>query len=44
VGQIGQDGAVARYAEIDRRPGSDEIARAYEAARRVGLWRFDQYW
>ena len=28
--------------EIDRRPGSDEIARAYEAARRVGLWRFDQ--
>jgi putative pyruvate formate lyase activating enzyme len=44
VGQIGQDGAVARYAEIDRRPGSDEIARAYEAARRVGLCRFDQYW
>jgi len=44
VGQIGQDGGAARYAEIDRRPGSDEIARAYEAARRVGLWRFDQRW
>jgi len=44
VAQIGQDRAVAKYAEIDRRPGSDEIARAYEAARRVGLWRFDQRW
>src|SRR5271157_5279939 len=42
VGQIARDGAAAKYTEIDRRPGSDEIARAYEAARRVGLWRFDQ--
>ena len=37
VGQISRDGAAARYTEIDRRPGSDEIARAYAAARRVGL-------
>ena len=44
VGQISQDGAAARYTEIDRRPGSDEIARAYATARRVGLWRFDQHW
>ena len=44
VGQIAKDGAVAKFAEIDRRPGSDEIARAYEAAHRVGLWRFDQRW
>jgi putative pyruvate formate lyase activating enzyme len=41
VGQIARDG-VAKYAEIDRRPGHDEMARAYEAARRVGLWRFDE--
>jgi len=41
VGQIAKDGGVARFAEIDRRPESNEIARAYEAARRVGLWRFD---
>jgi putative pyruvate formate lyase activating enzyme len=41
VGQIARDGVAAKYAEIDRRPGHEEIARAYEAARRAGLWRFD---
>jgi putative pyruvate formate lyase activating enzyme len=41
VGQIARDG-VAKYAEIDRRPGHEEMARAYEAARRVGLWRIDE--
>jgi putative pyruvate formate lyase activating enzyme len=42
VGQIVKDEAVSKYDEIGRRPGNDEIARAYEAAQRVGLWRFDQ--
>ncbi len=41
VGQMARDGAV-KYAEIDRRPGHDEITRAYEAARLAGLWRFDE--
>ena len=41
VGQIARDGA-AKYAEIDRRPGPEEIARAREVARRAGLWRFDE--
>src|SRR5437588_1719430 len=41
VGQIARDG-LRRYEEINRRPGRDEISRAFEAARRVGLWRFDQ--
>ena len=31
-----------RYADIDRRPTSDEIAAAYAAARDAGLWRFDE--
>ncbi len=44
VGQIARDGGAGKYTEIDRLPRSDEIARAYEAARRVGLWRFDQQW
>jgi len=30
-----------RYADVDRRPLPAEIAAAYEAARRAGLWRFD---
>ena len=41
VGQISRDGAPAKYAEIDRPPRRDELARAYDAARRAGLWRFD---
>jgi len=31
-----------RYEDIDRRPEPDEMAHAFAAARRVGLWRFDQ--
>jgi putative pyruvate formate lyase activating enzyme len=31
-----------RYDEIDRRPRSSEIERAYTAAKRAGLWRFDE--
>ena len=44
VGQIAGEGVEARYAEIDRRPGREEIALAYEAARQAGLWRFDERW
>jgi putative pyruvate formate lyase activating enzyme len=31
-----------RYRDIDRRPTSTEIAKAYAAAREAGLWRFDR--
>jgi putative pyruvate formate lyase activating enzyme len=32
----------AKYPEIGRPPESREIEAAYEAARRAGLWRFDE--
>ncbi|MGH9369348.1 MAG: radical SAM protein [Thermoanaerobaculia bacterium] len=41
VGQTGPDGK-ARYAEIDRRPFREEMDAAFAAARRAGLWRFDE--
>ena len=41
VGQTARD-ELARYDEINRRPGRDEVARAFDAARRAGLWRFDR--
>jgi putative pyruvate formate lyase activating enzyme len=41
VGTPGADGA-PRYVDIDRRPLDGEIARARAAARRAGLWRFDE--
>ena len=31
-----------RYADIDRSPGRSEIEAAFEAARKAGLWRFDE--
>ena len=31
-----------KYADIDRHPTREEIARTYEAAREAGLWRFDE--
>jgi putative pyruvate formate lyase activating enzyme len=40
VGQVASDGQI-KYAEINRNPGRDEISRAFEKARRAGLWRFD---
>ena len=43
VGTPGLDGK-PRYEEVDRRPWSEEIARAFEAARSAGLWRFDERW
>ena len=42
VGQIARDGVAAKYAELDRRPAEEELERAYAAARRAGLWRFDE--
>src|SRR5262249_29060338 len=42
VGQIARDGVSAKYAGLDRRPAEEELGRAYAAARRAGLWRFDQ--
>jgi putative pyruvate formate lyase activating enzyme len=44
VGQIAGDGLAAKYAEIDRRPASEELERARAAARQAGLWRFDERW
>ena len=41
VGERDRHGA-ARYAAIDRAPRSDEMSRALDAARAVGLWRFDE--
>ncbi|MGD2110999.1 MAG: radical SAM protein [Phycisphaerae bacterium] len=38
----GEDTDDARYAELDRRPARQELDEAYEAARSVGLWRFDR--
>ena len=32
----------ARYEDINRRPQASEMDAAYAAARRAGLWRFDQ--
>lgn len=43
VGQIARDGSV-KYADIDRLPHRDELTAALDAARRAGLWRFDQRW
>jgi putative pyruvate formate lyase activating enzyme len=45
VGEIattGREGGKPRYAEIGRRPLSDEMQAAYAAARAAGLYRFDE--
>jgi putative pyruvate formate lyase activating enzyme len=41
VGQITQNGNT-KYAEINRRPLAREMQAAHAAARRAGLWRFDE--
>ena len=41
VGEITQN-ANTKYVEINRRPLEREMAAAYAAARRAGLWRFDE--
>jgi putative pyruvate formate lyase activating enzyme len=43
VGQITRKGE-PRYAEINRRPGGNEMSQARDAAQRAGLWRFDERW
>ena len=40
VGQVGQNGR-PQFTEIDRRPRPVEMDSAFAAARRAGLWRFD---
>lgn len=45
VGSIaasGRNAGSARYVEINRCPNGAELEGAHEAARSVGLWRFDQ--
>jgi putative pyruvate formate lyase activating enzyme len=44
VGQIAGEGGSTKYVEIDRRPRQNELECARAAARRAGLWRFDQRW
>jgi putative pyruvate formate lyase activating enzyme len=41
VGRIAANGT-AKHTEIDRAPRPQEIASAFAAARRAGLWRFDE--
>jgi hypothetical protein len=43
VGKIANDGSL-KYADINRPPGSEEIAAAYQVARQAGLRRFDERW
>ena len=43
VGQIAKN-ASQKYIDINCRPESDELARAYDTARNTGLWRFDERW
>jgi uncharacterized Fe-S radical SAM superfamily protein PflX len=43
MGQITRDG-FQRHEELNRRSEQDEISHAFDAARRAGLWRFDQRW
>ncbi|MGB2985414.1 MAG: radical SAM protein [Phycisphaerae bacterium] len=42
IAASGRNAGAVRYAEINRRPSEAELEDAYEAARAVGLWRFDQ--
>jgi putative pyruvate formate lyase activating enzyme len=43
VGEVSRTGA-RKYDDIDRRPTSDEMLRARQAARDAGLWRLDERW
>ena len=40
--ETGPSAGTVRYAEINRCPDFAELEAAYEAARSVGLWRFDK--
>ncbi|MFQ6004294.1 MAG: radical SAM protein [Woeseia sp.] len=37
-------GIVQKYGDINRRPSTQELDRAFAAAREVGLWRLDERW
>jgi putative pyruvate formate lyase activating enzyme len=41
VGQIAANGTV-KFTQINRRPTRSEMEGAFDAARRAGLWRFDE--
>ena len=43
VDEIARDGS-AKYSEIKRKSGLQELNRAFDAARKAGLWRFDERW
>jgi putative pyruvate formate lyase activating enzyme len=45
VGSVADSGTelgTIRYADINRRPTSEELQAAYDAARQAHLWRFDE--
>ena len=41
VGEVSKFGKV-QYTEIDRLPEGEEMRAAYAAAKKAGLWRFDE--
>jgi len=43
VGSVA-DLKAGKYEDVNRRPTQLEMARAYQSARRAGLWRFDERW
>jgi uncharacterized Fe-S radical SAM superfamily protein PflX len=43
VGQVARNGDI-EYGGIDRRPKSEEMSAARQAAIDAGLWRFDERW
>jgi putative pyruvate formate lyase activating enzyme len=42
--QVTDPASRGKYSDIDRRPCRTEIRAAFDAAREVGLWRFDTHW
>ncbi len=43
VGKVDRHGRM-RHTNVNRRPEQEELSHAYAAARRHGLWRFDERW
>ena len=43
VGEVGRNGS-EKYPEIKRKPAYEELNKAFDAARKAGLWRFDERW
>lgn len=40
--EVGGNDVKGKYTDIDRRPHSEELKAAYDAARNAGLWRLDE--